>query len=115
MSLIVHRDALSAEVANADSTVFVALGANLPGPFGSAAASVRHAIDRLAEASDAPLHRGLLFNTPAYPAGNGPDFVNTVVAMKSAAPEAFIADAFAIEEVFNNEVEVYNQASHDFG
>jgi 2-amino-4-hydroxy-6-hydroxymethyldihydropteridine diphosphokinase len=103
MPLPIHPSPLSPETANAPDTVYVALGANLPGSFGSVVASVEHAIERLDSFGDIILHGGPLFSTPAYPAGNGPDFINAVVAVRARDPERFIRDAFGIESEFNRD------------
>ncbi|AHM03878.1 2-amino-4-hydroxy-6- hydroxymethyldihydropteridine pyrophosphokinase [Roseibacterium elongatum DSM 19469] len=90
------------QAANAPGTVYVALGANLPGPFASPKAGVLHALERLcALPGGRRLHGGGLYRTPAYPAGNGPDFVNAVVAIEADNPAAFIQAAFGIEAEFN--------------
>ncbi|MCS6626686.1 2-amino-4-hydroxy-6-hydroxymethyldihydropteridine diphosphokinase [Roseibacterium beibuensis] len=103
MPLPVDAAPLSAEISNADTTVFVALGANLPGPFGGPAESLRHAMERLREMPDGVLHGGTLYSTPAYPAGNGPDYVNAVLAVRASDTVRFVANAFGIESEFNRD------------
>lgn len=105
MSIPIHPQALSDRTANAPDTIIVALGANLPGPFGAPEDSVRHAIDALSSGDSKVIHAGGLFRSPAYPVGNGPDFVNTVVAVRSGDVAAFLDRAFAIETAFNRDAE----------
>ena len=76
----------------------VALGANLPGPAGDAAANVRVALELL----DRPDHRlgrvSRLFATPAHPPGAGPDYVNAAAVIRSAlSPSALLARLHDIE------------------
>ncbi|MEI4471404.1 2-amino-4-hydroxy-6-hydroxymethyldihydropteridine diphosphokinase [Frigidibacter sp. MR17.24] len=80
----------------------IALGANLDGPAGDPAQSLRAALRLLSD-------RGMLravsrfWRTPAVPAGSGPDFVNAaaLVTMKgrpsAAAAAALLAELHAIE------------------
>ncbi len=76
----------------------VALGGNLPGPAGDAAATVRVALGLL----DRPDHRVMrvsrLFATPAHPPGSGPDYVNAAAVIRSALePAALLARLHGIE------------------
>ena len=76
----------------------VALGANLPGPAGDAAANVRVALELL-DRPDHPLERvSRLFSTPAYPPGTGPDYVNAAAVIRSALePRVLLSRLHGIE------------------
>ena len=63
----------------------IALGANLAGPFGSPAATIRRSLRDLApllggDASSQP-RASSLWRTPAWPEGSGPDYVNAAAAI----------------------------------
>ena len=68
---------------NAPVRAYVGLGANL----GDAAASVEHAIARLAgEEGVALLARSRLYRTPAWGVTDQPDFINAVACVDAALP-----------------------------
>ena len=104
-----HKDrfseSLTAEQANAENRVFVAFGANLPGPFGSPEASLRYAMDRLFDAGAETIHGGAIYCCPAFPPGSGPDFVNSVVSVTVREADPFIESLFEIESEFNRAAE----------
>lgn len=59
---------------------FIALGANLPGPYGVAEKTVRRAAAALSDVTSHAVKVSRFFRTPAFPAGSGPDFVNAAAA-----------------------------------
>ena len=95
-----HPQPLSVAQCHDPNTVFVAFGANLPGPYGKPETSVAHAIERMETWGDTILHGSLLYRTPAFPPGAGADYVNAVVAVKVENVTRFITDAIAIEAAF---------------
>ena len=60
----------------------VAVGANLPSGDVPPETSVSMAMDRLAEVCGGEVLRSRLFNTPAFPEGSGPDFVNAAMRVE---------------------------------
>jgi 2-amino-4-hydroxy-6-hydroxymethyldihydropteridine diphosphokinase len=77
----------------------IAVGSNLPSQAGSVSASVTVALELLAgENSVELIAQSRLFQTPAYPAGSGPDFVNgAVTVVTSLAPRQLLACLHEIE------------------
>jgi 2-amino-4-hydroxy-6-hydroxymethyldihydropteridine diphosphokinase len=61
------------------STALVALGGNLPSRAGVPAQTLEKAIDSLAAGGLAITAVSRFFNTPCFPAGAGPDFVNAAI------------------------------------
>ena len=79
----------------------VAFGANLPAGSASPAASVSAAIDMLASRAGADLCVSRLWQTPAYPEGSGPPYVNAAVAFDwSGTAEALLALLHGVEDAF---------------
>lgn len=79
----------------------LAYGANLPGPAGVPRATLTAALDRLAEQLPAPMKASRLFESPAYPPGSGPPFLNGCAAVRwDAGPEALLALLHRIEDAF---------------
>lgn len=71
--------------------VLIALGANLPGPYGNAETSVRAAEKQLVDMSAGAFCLSRLFRTPAFPTGSGPDFVNAAAMMEwGGAPKELL-------------------------
>jgi len=62
----------------------IAVGSNLPSPAGSVADTVRVALRLLDAGPTRILHQARLYETPAYPPGSGPDFVNSVVEVETS-------------------------------
>jgi 2-amino-4-hydroxy-6-hydroxymethyldihydropteridine diphosphokinase len=63
----------------------ISLGSNNISPWGDAAETVQKAMNHLSSLAQMPLKRSPLYTTPAFPAGNGPDFVNAAVAFETPA------------------------------
>ena len=73
-----------------ESLTLIAVGSNATSPWGSAFETVVEALRRLEEAVGVTLIRSRLYQTPAFPAGAGPDFVNGAVAVRATMPAAGI-------------------------
>ncbi|WP_375261294.1 2-amino-4-hydroxy-6-hydroxymethyldihydropteridine diphosphokinase [Palleronia sp.] len=75
----------------------LALGANLPGPAGPPRAAVEAALERLAR-QVGPLKVSRLFETPAFPPGSGPPFVNGCASVRwDGEAEALLARLHDVE------------------
>lgn len=78
--------------------VLVALGGNLAGQMDSPIVQVEAAIEQILQAGLGLERISRLWQTPAYPAGSGPDFVNAALAcVTDMAPEVILARLHAIE------------------
>lgn len=88
-----------ADLTSLDAVVLIALGANVPGPAGSPAESLRAAIARLREIGISDLKVSAFVKTPAYPPESGqPDFLNAVAIGRSArAPHEILEGLHVIE------------------
>ncbi|MCO6384971.1 2-amino-4-hydroxy-6-hydroxymethyldihydropteridine diphosphokinase [Oceanicola sp. 502str15] len=75
-----------------------AVGSNAPSHVGSSNVTVLSAISAANTESLTILAKSRLFETPAFPAGAGPDFINAaVVAETTLSPEAVLAHLHKIE------------------
>ncbi|WP_328806011.1 2-amino-4-hydroxy-6-hydroxymethyldihydropteridine diphosphokinase [Pseudooceanicola endophyticus] len=82
----------------------VAVGANLPEVGGTCVAVVQSAIARLSHESGQILSVSMLYSTPAFPAGSGPDFVNAALVLSSErTPEEMLAELHRVEQLFGRE------------
>jgi len=70
----------------------IALGSNLPSKVGSSADTLKHALQSLREYGLVVKEISRLFQTPAFPAGNGPDYVNAVAMVEEATNSAETAE-----------------------
>jgi 2-amino-4-hydroxy-6-hydroxymethyldihydropteridine diphosphokinase len=61
----------------------LALGANQPSSLGKPDETISWACTTLSERIGSPIRKSRLFQTPAFPAGAGPDFVNAAVALET--------------------------------
>jgi 2-amino-4-hydroxy-6-hydroxymethyldihydropteridine diphosphokinase len=76
----------------------VAVGSNLPSSAGDARDTVLFALGLLADDSVGITAQSRLFQTPAFPVGAGPDFVNAVVEVETdLSAEALLAHLHKIE------------------
>lgn len=93
-------------------TAFVALGANLPGPCGSARATLEAAVTALAEDPDlALLARSAWVRSRPVPPSGQPDYINGVVWLRTRlAPTALLARLHEIEARFGRRRSVPNAA-----
>lgn len=67
---------------NADDITCIALGANLPSAFGGPLSTLKQACARLGELGLTVLATSRYYETPCFPAGQGPDFVNAVCLIR---------------------------------
>jgi 2-amino-4-hydroxy-6-hydroxymethyldihydropteridine diphosphokinase len=78
--------------------VLIAFGSNENSVFGDPAETVQKAMKSAASISNTPPLLSGLYNTPAFPKEAGPDFVNAVMAIfTAAAPEVILTQLHAIE------------------
>ncbi|SFG98488.1 2-amino-4-hydroxy-6-hydroxymethyldihydropteridinediphosphokinase [Palleronia marisminoris] len=83
------------------ATFLIAFGANLPGPAGTPQETLGAALNRLATDLPEPMSISRLYETPAYPPGSGPPFLNGCAAVQWAAgPETLLALLHDIEGAF---------------
>lgn len=79
----------------------IALGGNLPSEAGSAAQTLRAALEHLAEAGAKICATSPFYATPCFPAGAGPDYVNAAARISfDAAPNEMLALLHRIEAGF---------------
>jgi len=82
----------------------IALGANLGGSPGKNAEMIRAAIGMIERAEITATLTSGLWQTPAFPAGSGPDFVNACAQLESAlAPQALLEVLHRIEAEMGRE------------
>jgi 2-amino-4-hydroxy-6-hydroxymethyldihydropteridine diphosphokinase len=78
--------------------VLIALGGNLEGESGPPEAAILSAIDEVGREIGPVTARSLLYRTPCFPAGAGPDYVNAAIRLEGGgAPEAILAALHRIE------------------
>ena len=79
----------------------VALGANLPSEVGSPVDTLRQAVLFTEQFSCKLLNISRFFSSPAFPAGNGPDYVNAALRLEGPVdPHKMIAILHEIENAF---------------
>ncbi len=79
----------------------LALGGNLPSQFGSSIETLKVSLKHLNRNGIHLAAVSRFFQTPCFPAGNGPDYINAAVAIKTELrPEALLAQLHAIEAEF---------------
>lgn len=72
--------------------LLVALGANMPSPFGQPAETLVQALKLISRRIGPVVAQSRLWRTPAHPPGAGPDFVNAAAHVRTALP---VAEALA--------------------
>lgn len=78
--------------------IFIGLGANLDGPWGTPAQSIARALAELPAHGVTVLRRARLYRTAPVPASDQPWFVNTVAEVATALPpDALLAALHAVE------------------
>lgn len=81
--------------------ILVALGANLPGPAGSAAATVRAAMRRLDAGPTRVAAASRVWESPPWPPSDQPWYANAVVRLETALDAvALLAHLHALEQEF---------------
>lgn len=67
-------------------SIYIALGANLPGPAGSPRATLEAALARLAAAGVKIVRRSRWYRSPAWPNPADPEFANAVAEVETTLP-----------------------------
>ncbi|MCF2905748.1 2-amino-4-hydroxy-6-hydroxymethyldihydropteridine diphosphokinase [Octadecabacter sp. CECT 8868] len=81
--------------------VLIAMGSNATSPFGGPQATVLAAVDALRD-QFGEVQVSNLYQTPAFPVGSGPDFVNAACALRSAlSAEEILRRLHGIEAEFD--------------
>lgn len=81
--------------------ILVALGANLPGPAGSAAATVRAAMQQLDAGPTRVVAASRIWESPPWPPSEQPWYANAVVRLETDLDEvALLAHLHALEQTF---------------
>jgi 2-amino-4-hydroxy-6-hydroxymethyldihydropteridine diphosphokinase len=79
-------------------SVYIALGANIPGPSGPPRATLEAALKRLEAAGVRILRRSRWYRSPAWPDPADPEFVNAVIEVDTVLePKALLALLHEIE------------------
>ena len=79
-------------------SIYIGLGANLPGPAGAPRATLAAALARLEAAGIRIVRRSRWYRSPAWPDPRDPEFVNAVAEIETApAPAALLALLHDIE------------------
>lgn len=87
-----------------DLDVMIALGSNLPSTAGSPAEAVLKCRSIIHHSVSAVDHTSLIYRTPGFPAGIGPDFANAVIRIRSSlTPDELLAQLHRIEAGFGRE------------
>ncbi len=84
----------------------ITLGSNNISPWGDAAETVQKAMNHLSLLAQMPLKCSPIYATPAFPAGNGPDFVNAAVAFETASKADDLLQALHQIEVEANRTRI---------
>ena len=84
-----------------DQAVVIALGSNLPGPFGSSEALLEEALARFPKVGLKVLERSGWWRSAAWPDPNGPEYRNGVAIVETrAGPREVLAALLALEGRF---------------
>ncbi|PSL17854.1 2-amino-4-hydroxy-6-hydroxymethyldihydropteridine diphosphokinase [Shimia abyssi] len=87
-----------------NETCLLALGGNLTSPFGEPVETISEALKHLNKGAIKLLAVSRFFQTPCFPAGAGPDYVNAAVVVRTALdPHALLMRLHEIEAVFGRE------------
>ncbi|MEL6640319.1 MAG: 2-amino-4-hydroxy-6-hydroxymethyldihydropteridine diphosphokinase [Pseudomonadota bacterium] len=79
--------------------ILLALGANLPSVWGNPAETLSFSISRLSERIGRNVEFVQFYVAPAFPAGSGPDFINTVIGLNcDESPENLLEICHKIEK-----------------
>lgn len=68
--------------------LLVALGANIPSPFGEPVQTLQQALVMISRRIGPVVAQSRFWRTPAHPPGSGPDFVNAAAHVRTALPVA---------------------------
>lgn len=84
--------------ASTSGPVLIALGGNLEGEAGPPEATIRAAIRDIGQEIATVTAESVLYRTPCFPVGMGPDYVNAAIRLDSGgAPEGILAALHRIE------------------
>lgn len=87
-----------------DNPILIALGGNLPTQAGSPAATLSAAIEALASEGLAAQRVSRFFDTPCFPPGAGPDYVNAAAVLDGPDdPQQILSALHRIEARFGRE------------
>ena len=80
-------------------TSYIAMGGNVTSPYGAPLLTLHEALRRLPSDSITITKISRFYATPAFPAGNGPDFVNAVVSVQTdLAPSELLKHLHDVEQ-----------------
>ena len=97
------------EIENTEDAVIIALGSNLKGAFASSQTLLESALGQLPDFGMKIVGRSSWWRSAAWPAGNGPDFVNGVVLLRTPlTPEALLRRLLDIENLFGRQRDLAN-------
>ncbi|MFP7672010.1 2-amino-4-hydroxy-6-hydroxymethyldihydropteridine diphosphokinase [Marivita sp. S0852] len=83
---------------------YIALGANLPSSKGSPSKTLKSAVQILEKPGVSVVATSRFYQTPCFPPGAGPDYINAAVHLRSdLTPEALLENLHAIEADFGRE------------
>ncbi len=89
---------------NQAEIALIGLGANVASPDMSLVDTIDQAIEKIPVASESNPHRSRFFETPCFPAGAGPDYVNAAITLKTLrTPRQLLDDLHKIEADFGRE------------
>ena len=84
--------------------IYVALGANIPSPAGPPAVTLRRALAAMPKHGIQVVAVSRFYRTPAWPAGDQPDFVNAVAEVcTKRGPNELLRALLVIERAFGRE------------
>lgn len=87
-----------------EAPLLIALGGNLPSRAGAPADTLRAALEALAREGLAPLRVSRFYDTPCFPPGAGPDYVNAAAQLDGPDDPRAVLDALhRIENSFGRE------------
>lgn len=84
--------------------IYVALGANIPSPAGPPEVTLRRALEAMPKHGIQVAAVSPFYRTPAWPAGDQPDFVNAVACVRTKrGPNELLRELLVIERAFGRE------------
>ena len=72
---------------------FVALGSNLASATGTSLEIINYALELFSDAGIRITRKSAMYSAPAFPAGNGPDYVNAVVLVETTLAAGSVLEA----------------------
>lgn len=84
--------------------IFIGLGSNLPGRFGSCVSILRDAVKQIERHASEKALRSSIWVSAPVPVSDQPDYHNAVIALHDAPePHVLLEEMFAIERAFDRE------------